>query len=92
MNDRDVIIRPLVTERGTHLANVKRAYSFQVHTDANKTQIRGAIERIYKVKVRKVNTANRQGKVRRKGRVSGRRARWKKAVVYLEPEFHIDLF
>ncbi len=92
MDDYNVIIRPLVTEQGMHFANVKGAYSFQVNRKANKTQIKNAIERIYGVKVDKVRTANRLGKYRRKGRTMGTTASWKKAVVYLEPEHHIDLF
>jgi len=75
-----------------HFANVKGAYSFEVNKRANKTQIKNAVERIYNVKVRKVRTANRQGKCRRKGRAYGMTASWKKAVVILDPDFHIDLF
>ncbi len=92
MDDYSVIIRPLVTEQGMHFANVKGAYSFQVNRKANKTQIKNAVERIYGVKVDKVRTANRLGKQRRKGRTTGMTASWKKAVVYLEAENHIDLF
>jgi large subunit ribosomal protein L23 len=75
-----------------HFANVKGAYSFQVNRKANKAQIKNAIEKIYGVKVDKVRTANQLGKQRRKGRTIGMTANWKKAVVYLEPEHHIDLF
>jgi len=55
-------------------------------------QIRGAVERLYAVKVDKVRTANRKGKFRRKGKTMGYTQDWKKAVVYLEPDYHIDLF
>jgi len=75
-----------------HFANVKGAYSFEVNSKANKTQIRNAVERIYNVKVQKVRTANRRGKYRRRGRNFGMTSSWKKAVVYLKPDFHIDLF
>ena len=92
MDDYNIIIRPLVTEQGMHFANVKGAYSFQVNRKANKAQIRNAIERIYKVKVQKVNTANRCGKMRRRGRGTGMTPNWKKAIVYLKPDHHIDLF
>ena len=92
MDDYDIIVRPLVTEQGMHFANVKSAYSFEVNGRANKTQIKNAVERIYNVKVEKVRTANRAGKYRRKGRNFGMTSSWKKAVVYLKPEFHIDLF
>ena len=92
VDDYSIIIRPLITEQGMHFANVKGAYSFEVNRRANKTQIRNAVEKIYNVKVRKVRTANRHGKFRRKGRTGGVTPRWKKAVVLLEPDYHIDLF
>ena len=92
LNNLNIIIRPLITEQGMHLANVKGAYSFEVNKKANKTQIRNAVEKIYNVKVRKVSTANHRGKYRRKGRSFGHTASWKKAVVFLEPDYHIDLF
>ena len=92
MENYSVIIRPLITEQSTHLANVRGAYSFEVNPQANKPQIKEAVEKVYSVKVRKVHTANRRGKVRRRGRVFGQRSGWKKAVVYLEKEYHIDLF
>ncbi|MBN2589139.1 MAG: 50S ribosomal protein L23 [Sedimentisphaerales bacterium] len=92
MDDFNIIIKPLVTEQGMHFANVKSAYSFQVNKKANKTQIKNAVEKIYNVKVDKVRTANRIGKVRRKGRNLGLTSSWKKAVVFLKPDFHIDLF
>ena len=92
MDNYRVIIRPLITEQGTHLASTKGAYNFEVNKKANKTEIKSAVEKIYNVKVRKVRTANRKGKVRRKGRTFGQTSSWKKAVVYLEPDYHIDLF
>ena len=92
MDDYNVVIRPLITEQGMHFANTKGAYSFEVNKRANKAQIKGAIEKIYSVKVRKVRTANRTGKVRMRGGTHGRTPGWKKAVVFLEPDFHIDLF
>ena len=92
MDDYNIIIRPLITEQGMHFANVKGAYSFEVNKRANKAQIKNAVERIYNVKVQKVRTANRKGKERRKGRNYGTTASWKKAVVFLNPDYHIDLF
>lgn len=92
MDDCQVVIRPLVTEQGMHFANVCGAYSFEVARRANKAQIKQAIERLYNVKVDKVRTANRKGKLRRRGRNFGKTPDWKKAVVYLEPDYHIDLF
>lgn len=92
MDDYSIVIRPIVTEQGMHFANVKGAYSFEVHREANKTEIRNAIEKIYSVKVDKVRTANHKGKRRRRGRRMGTTAAWKKAVVFLAPDNHIDLF
>ena len=97
------IVRPLVTEKGTfqsrmsHEASGSRparggAYTFEVHPDATKPQIRGAIEKIYNVKVKSVRTSNRVGKPRRVRFKRGRTRGWKKAVVVLDPSFHIDLF
>jgi len=92
VDDYSIIIRPLITEQGIHFANVKGAYSFEVNKRANKNQIKNAVEKIYGVKVQKVRTANWRGKYRRKGRNFGMTASWKKAVVFLEPDYHIDLF
>jgi len=92
VDDYNIIIRPLITEQGMHFANMKGAYCFEVNKDANKNQVKNAVERIYNVKVQKVRTANRKGKHRRRGRTYGTTSSWKKAVVFLFPEFHIDLF
>lgn len=92
MDDHSIIVRPLITEQGVHLANTRGAYPFEVNKNANKIQIKNAIEKVYGVKVRKVRTANRKGKYRRKGKSAGYTPSWKKAVVYLEPDYHIDLF
>jgi large subunit ribosomal protein L23 len=92
VDDYDIIIRPLITEQGMHFANTKGAYSFEVNRKANKIQIKNAVEKIYGVKVDKVRTANRKGKHRRRGRAFGITPTWKKAVVFLEPDYHIDLF
>ncbi len=92
MEDYDIVIRPLITEQSMHFANAKNAYSFEVNKKANKIEIRGAVERLYKVKVKEVRTANRKGKPRRRGTTFGTTSSWKKAVVVLDPEYHIDLF
>lgn len=92
MDDYSIIIRPLVTEQGMHFANTKNAYSFEVNKKANKVQIRGAIEKLYNVKVTDVRTANVKGKPRRRGRNIGVTKSWKKAVVVLNEDYHIDLF
>jgi large subunit ribosomal protein L23 len=87
-----IVIRPLVTEKGTHQSQTLRAYAFEVDYDANKTQIKQAVEKIYSVKVLEVRTANRKGKPRRAGYSRGKTRHWKKAVVVLHSEYHIDLF
>jgi large subunit ribosomal protein L23 len=97
------IIRPLVTEKGTHQSHLSfeatpsrpargGAYAFEVHGDANKAQIREAVEKIYNVKVQSVRTALRSGKRRRYRYTYGQTRTWKKAVVVLKPDYHIDLF
>lgn len=92
MDDQNVIIRPLVTEQGMHFANTRNAYSFEVNKKANKIQVRNAVERLYNVKVLEVRTANYRGKPRRRGRNIGLTSSWKKAVVVLHEDNHIDLF
>jgi large subunit ribosomal protein L23 len=87
-----VVIRPLVTEKGTHQSQTRNAYAFEVAAEANKAQIKQAVEKIYNVKVRLVRTANRKGKPRRTGLRIGTTSHWKKAVVVLHPDYHIDLF
>jgi len=92
MDWHQVVIRPLVTEKGTRTSATLNAYPFQVHPEANKFEIKNAIERIYNVKVREVRTANRKGKPRRTRFKRGLTSHWKRAVVVLDPDFHIDLF
>ena len=93
INDEyQIVIRPLITEQGTHQATTLRAYPFQVHSKANKAQIKQAIQRIYNVKVLEVRTANRKGKPRRRGMARGTTANWKKAVVVLDENSRIDMF
>ena len=92
MDDYNIIIKPLVTEQGMHFANSKNAYSFEVNKKANKVQIRSAVEKLYNVKVTDVRTANVKGKPRRRGRNFGTTKSWKKAVVVLHEDYHIDLF
>ena len=87
-----IILRPLITEKGTHQAERLNAYPFRVHPEASKEQIKLAVEKIYNVKVCGVRTANRKGKKRRRGRVIGVTAHWKKAIVVLDKDSRIDLF
>ena len=92
MNPYHVVIKPLVTEKGTAQNEALNQYAFQVHQRANKQQIREAVEKIYGVRVEKVRTMRRRGKERRSGHTHGRTAGMKKAVVTLHPDDHIDLF
>ncbi len=79
----EVLRLPLITEKSTHLKENQRTMTFKVARDANKSEIKEAVERIFKVKVESVRTANFHGKTRRQGRFSGRRPDWKKAYVTL---------
>lgn len=88
---RDVIISPVVSEKSYGLIDEGR-YTFRVHPDANKTEIKQAVEEIFGVKVKKVNTLNRKGKSKRFGLVMGRRKDEKRAVVILAPGEEIDIF
>jgi large subunit ribosomal protein L23 len=79
----DIIIRPIITEQSMEQTDIKK-YAFEVAHDANKIEIKNAVEAIFGVKVEKVTTLNMQGKEKRTGRYpAGRRSSWKKAVVRL---------
>jgi large subunit ribosomal protein L23 len=80
----DVIRRPLVTEKGVTKKESERTLCFEVNADANKTQIRQAVEQLFKVKVEDVRTSTTAGKLRRRGRFAGYRPDWKKAYVKLQ--------
>ena len=84
MNLYEVIQKPLVTEKGVTKKDTERTLCFQVHADANKTQVKAAVEKLFKVKVDEVRTATFEGKLRRRGRFSGYRSDWKKAYVRLK--------
>ncbi len=91
METRDILIRPIVTEKSTALMEQGK-YTFRVPLAATKIQIRQAVEQIFKVKVQAVNTMRYEGKLKRMGRTQGRRSDWKKAVVTLKPGEAIELF
>ena len=84
MNLYDVIRRPLVTEKGVAKKDTERTLCFEVSAEANKTQVKSAVEKLFKVKVDEVRTATFEGKMRRRGRFSGYRSDWKKAYVKLK--------
>ncbi len=92
MDPYQVVIKPLITEKGTLQNEALNQYSFQVHMRSNKAQIKEAVQQIYEVRVLKVRTMKRRGKMRRVRRTAGRTAGMKKAVVTLHPDDHIDLF
>jgi len=83
---------PLTTEKGTYVNEIGNQVVFQVRTDANKIEIKRAVEKLFKVKVVKVRTANVLGKTRRVGRSLGSRSDWKKAYVTLGEGQRIDFF
>jgi len=91
-NPHDVIIKPLVTEESM-MQIADKKYTFAVDRRANKTEVRNAIEKIFGVKVEKVNTMNMSGKFKRMGRTAGKRSDWKKAIVTLTADSkEIELF
>jgi large subunit ribosomal protein L23 len=90
-NPRDVILEPVVSEKSYGLLDEGR-YTFIVHPDANKTEIKQAVESIFGVKVASVNTMNRKGKTKRFGWVYGKRKDTKRAIVSLAEGEEIDIF
>jgi large subunit ribosomal protein L23 len=88
---RQVIIRPLMTEKSMRLKEEQNTVTFQVRPDANKVEIRHAVEAVFNVKVADVRTASFEGKLKRMGRHQGRRSDWKKAIVKLQPGHKIEL-
>jgi large subunit ribosomal protein L23 len=89
---REVILRPVVTEESSMLVEEQRTYTFLVAKDANKLEIRAAVQTLFNVKVEAVRTANYQGKWRRVGRSLGRKATFKKAVVKIAEGDAIDVY
>jgi large subunit ribosomal protein L23 len=90
--NRNIIIRPLITEKISDLTETERKVAFIVDPDANKIEIKRAVEKRFNVKVEKVATANFLGKVKKMGRYDGRRPDFKKAVVTLKEGFKIEFF
>jgi large subunit ribosomal protein L23 len=92
MDNYSIIIKPLVTEKSTHQQTTRNSYAFKVHRDANKPQIKQAVEQLYSVKVVDVRTMNRAGKARRSRFKVTHTSDWKKAVVVLDENSRIELF
>ncbi|EFA90136.1 MULTISPECIES: 50S ribosomal protein L23 [Peptoniphilus] len=82
MNKYDIIRKPIVTEKSMEDMENKK-YTFEVDKNATKIEIKAAVEEIFNVKVKKINTMNMQGKLKRQGAHMGRRPSWKKAIVKL---------
>jgi large subunit ribosomal protein L23 len=87
-----VVLRPLITEKATHLSERHNAYTFEVNSKANKTEIKEAVEVLFNVKVADVRTQNRRGKLRRYRLKVGRMRNWKKAIVALHDDYRIDFY
>lgn len=91
LNVYDVIIEPLITEKIAVQSEKLGKYAFKVHRDANRKQIKSAVEKIFSVHVTRVNTLNNMGKWRRVRFQPGRTAQWKKAIVTLKKGEKIDI-
>lgn len=92
LKPHQVVLRPLVTEKGVYLSSTLNQYAFEVNPHADKEVIRQAVESLFNVKVHKVRTQNRGGKPRRFRYREGYTKNWKKAVVTLNSEHRIDFF
>lgn len=92
LGPHQLILRPKVTEKGMFQSQQHNQYTFEVNPLATKTQIRGAIEELFNVKVAHVAIQNRSGKARRYRFKKGRTKAWKKAIVKLKPDNRIDFF
>jgi large subunit ribosomal protein L23 len=91
VNPRQVLISPVVSEKSYALLAVNK-YTFRIHPEANKTQVRQAVEEIFGVRVEDVRTVNVRSKPKRRGVTAGRTREWKKAVVQLHEDDAIELF
>jgi len=92
MNEYDIVLRPIITEKSSLVKESANHYVFKVHRDVNKIEIKKAIEKLFKVKVISVKTSVIDGKTRRVGKFSGKKPDWKKAVVKLSPKDKITIF
>src|SRR5215813_3603209 len=90
LNPHQIVLRPLVTEKGMHRSTRYNAYAFEVNRLATKDDVRKAVEELFNVKVLRVHTQNRKGKPRRNRFSSGHTKDWKKAIVTLHAEHRID--
>ena len=91
LHPSEVLIRPVVSEK-SYEQITQNQYTFRVHKDAHKTQIRQAVEQLFEVKVERVNIVKVQAKPKRRGRMLGAKPGWKKAIVQLKPGQSIEYF
>jgi large subunit ribosomal protein L23 len=91
LHPNQVLLAPVVSEKSYSLIN-DRKYTFRVHEDAHKTQIRQAVEELFEVEVERVNVVRVQSKPKRRGFTRGRRPGWKKAIVQLKEGHEIEIF
>ncbi len=92
LEPHQVVVKPLVTEKGMHRSTRNNAYAFEVNRLATKADVRRAVEELFEVKVLKVHVQNRKGKPRRTKMHYGYTNDWKKAIVTLDAEHRIELF
>jgi large subunit ribosomal protein L23 len=92
LEEYKIIRRPVITEKGTNLKDLNNQLIFEVDPASNKSEIKKAVEKLFKVTVLSVRTQNRLGKPKRLGRTLGRRKRWKKAIVTLKEGHRVDFF
>ena len=92
MENFQIIRRPLITEKGTMIRDLRGQYIFDVDVKANKNQIRLAVEAVFSVKVTNVRTLNIRGKIKKVGRNTGKRPNWKKAYITLKEGEKIEFF
>lgn len=90
-NPREILLKPILTEKSMRQKEELNTVAFKVRPDANKVEIRTAVEKVFSVKVTAVRTSSYEGKLKRMGRHQGRRPDWKKAVVTLAPGHKIEL-
>ena len=92
MNPYDIIVRPVITEKTTIQKDERNQISFEVARRANRVEVRRAVEKIFNVRVAAVNTQHVKGKIKRRGRIVGKRKDWKKAIVTMMPGERIEFF
>lgn len=88
----DVVLRPVISEKADSQREFQNVYTFEVHQNANKFEVKSAVEKVFNVQVKEVRVNVVRGKMRRVGKTAGRKRNWKKAFVTLKEGHQIDLF